>query len=183
MPGYDSIPNFPSPAGGVVASTAALVDITPVPAYSVPAGALTVGSTFRVTAMGRYTTGTTATNALIGVYLGGTGGVLLAGTAAATALTISLTNAPWRLEYTFKVRAVGTGATATTVWGQGFVLIGGSLTAFGSPQGIPSTANATVTVDSTVAKALSIGATLSQVVGAPTITCDEMLVENLTTIG
>jgi hypothetical protein len=47
---------------------------------------------------------------------------------------------------------------------------------------IPSTANAAVTVDTTTAKAISIGATLSQVTGAPTITCDHIIVENLTTL-
>jgi len=176
MPTYSALANFPPLTGSVVASTAALVDITPVPAFTIAANQLTAGSTWRVTAEGRYTCGTTATNCLIGLYYGGTGGTLLAGTLSTQALTVSQTNAPWRLEYTFTVRTLG--ATGS-LWGQGIVFLGSSVSAW-SALPIPSTANAAVTVDTTTSKTLNIGATLSQVTGAPTITCDHVLVENLT---
>jgi hypothetical protein len=176
---FEQVLNSPLIPGAVVASTAALVDITPIPIYSLPANSLMTGMVLRVKAFGRYTTGSTATNCLIGVYYGGTGGVLLAGTLSTQALTVSLTNAPWELDYTFVVRGIG---TSGSVWGKGWVDLGSSVSAV-SHLTIPSTANAAVTVDTTVAKAINIGATLSQVTGSPTITCDHMVVEHMTLPG
>jgi hypothetical protein len=177
MPGYDSLVNFPPIAGAVVANTAALVDITPAPIYSIPANTLTAGSTIRVTAYGRWTNGSTATNLTIGVYYGGTAGTLLAAIPA-TALTVSTTNAAWHLEYSFTVRSVG--ATGT-VFGHGWVDLNTSLTA-ATHLPIPSTANAAITVDTTTAKTINIAATLSQVTGSPTATCDHIIIENLSTL-
>lgn len=176
MPGVVQVPFTPQP-GAVVASTAALVDITPAGnSYSIPAGSLSGGSTYRLTAYGRATVGTTATNITLGVYYGGTGGTLLASTGA-VAMTVSTTNVPWRLEYIFTVRTLG---TSGTVFGNGFANLPGSgVAAWGAAIPIPNTANAAVTVDTTTAKAISIGATLSQITGAPTITCDHLYLENL----
>jgi len=176
VPGYDSLVNFPPIAGAVTATTTTITDITPVPVYTIPAGTLTVGSTYRVTAYGRYTTGTTATNLTLGVYYGGTS-LLLAGIAT-TAMTISQTNAPWHLEYLFTVRSIG---TAGTVYGHGWVDLGTSLTAT-THYPIPSVTNAAISVDTTVNKTINIAATLSQVTGPVTITCDHVLIENLSTL-
>jgi hypothetical protein len=177
VPGYESLVNFPPLAGAVVASTAALVDITAAPIYSIPANTLTSGSTIRVTAYGRWTNGATATNLTLGIYYGGTGGTLLAAIPA-TALTVSTTNAAWHLEYVFTVRSVG--ATGT-VFGHGWVDLNTSLSA-ATHLPIPSTANAAVTVDTTTSKTINIGATLSQVTGSPTVTCDHIIIENLSTL-
>lgn len=176
---FETVLNAPLIAGAVVASTAALVDITPVPAYSLPANTLVPGEVFHVKAFGRYTCGTTATNLLLGLYYGGTGGVLLAGTLSTQALTVSQTNVPWEIDYTFVVRALG---TSGSVWGKGWVDLATSVSAV-THLTIPSTANAAVTVDTTTAKAISVGATLSQVTGAPTVTCDHMILERLTQPG
>jgi hypothetical protein len=46
---------------------------------------------------------------------------------------------------------------------------------------MPNTANAAVTIDTTTAKVLSVGLTLSQVVGAPTATVDHVIIERLAT--
>lgn len=174
MPLYEAVVQYPLLAGGVVASAASLTDITPLPQPSIPVNTLTVGDVYKVTAFGRYTCGATATNCLIGFYLGST---LVAGTLSTQALTTSQTNAPWHLEYMFVVRATG---TSGSVWGHGWVDLGTSVSATGHVP-IPSTANAAVTIDTTAAQALGIKATLSQVTGSPTITCDHMVVENRTT--
>lgn len=170
---------FPIVKGAVVASTAALVDITPVPAYSVPAGIVTVGTTFRVTAYGRYTCGATATNLTLGLYWGGTAGQVLAATAA-TALTVSQTNAPWELEATFTIDGLGSG-TSGSIWTKGRVFLGTAPGTYATPLPIPNAAAAAVGVDTTIARQISIGATLSQITGSPTITCDRLIIENITT--
>lgn len=179
MPSYRQLGNFPLVGPGPNAATAALVDISPLPLFTFPAGSLVAGSAFKVTAFGRYTCGATATNLTLGVYFGGVGGVALA-TTGAQALTVSQTNAAWFLEYWGVVRLGGTGAASTAaIMGFGKGRLGSSPTVLGGDVPMPNAANAAVTVDATIAKALSIGATLSQITGAPTVTCDHALVELL----
>jgi len=130
-----------------------------------------------VTAFGRYTCGGTATNLLLGVYLGSTA-TLLAGTLSTQALTVSQTNAPWQLEYVFTYRSLG--ATGS-VYGHGWVDLGTSVSA-ASHLPVPATANAAITVDTTGAQNIIIGATLSQITGSPTVICDHVLVEAMSTL-
>lgn len=179
MPSFRQLANFPLVGPGAAAATAALVDISPLPAFTFPAGSLVAGTAFKVTAFGRYTCGTTATNLTLGVYWGGTGGLALA-TTGAQALTVSQTNAGWFLEYWGVIRLGGTGAASTaSIMGFGKAQIGSSPTALGAAVPMPNAANAAVTVDATIAKVLSIGATLSQITGAPTAVCDHLMVEQL----
>ncbi len=175
MAGYEGLVNFPgnnSYAAAAYTGTA-ITDVSPTPQYTFPGGSLKVGDTLRVTAFGRYTSSVTATNLTAGIYYGGVAGVAL-GASAATAITVSLTNAPWRLEYLFRVLTVGASGTA---FGQGRLNIASSLTSLGTDIAVPGTANAAVTIDTTTAKALTLGFTSSV---AQSYTVDGFFVEQLT---
>jgi len=177
MPGYDSLVNFPVYGPGTaLANSTTLTAISPVPDYTIPAGLLTVGSSFRVTAHGVFSNTSTPT-LLVGVYHGGTAGTALAATTAITTTT-TLTNAPWHLEYVFTVRSTG---TSGSIFGHGWFDLGTSVSAV-THVPLPMIANVAVTVDTTTSKALVIGAQWGTASASNTITCHHLLVENLSTL-
>lgn len=149
------------PGGGSVVHTAdgaslntsvALTDINPTPHVVIPANALYVGNIWKVTAWGRV--GTTGTpTLLLGVYWGGVAGTAVCTTGAITT-TSGVTTVPWRLECYIICRSVG---SSGTIIGQGWVH-GISGTVGVSVVPMPASAPATVTVDTTAAKAVTIGA-------------------------
>jgi hypothetical protein len=177
MPGYDSLVNFPVYGPGTaLANSTTLTAISPVPDYTIPAGLLTVGSSFRITAHGVFSTTTTPT-LLFGVYYGGVGGTAIVVSSAITTAS-SVTNMPWHLEHVFTVRATG---TSGSVFGHGWLDIGTTVAAV-THLPLPQTANAAVTVDTTTAKSLVIGAQWSAASASNTITCHHLLVENMSTL-
>jgi hypothetical protein len=135
------------------------------------------GMAIRFTANGIFTCGSTATNATFALMWGGTGGTVLA-TTGAIAMLVSSTTLAWELQALLTCRSIG---TSGTVWTQGFVKgIVASVpqstsrmdsSVFGTP------AVATVNTTGAVSTALVLNGTLSQVTGAPTITCQQFLVE------
>jgi len=151
---WESVINAPVPGSGTAYNTSTtLTDVTPAPQLTIPANFLQVGSVVKVTAWGTFANASTTPTLLLGVYYGGVAGTSLGNTGAVTT-TSSASTLPWRLEFTFRVASVG---SSGTIFGQGFVDLGTSLTAV-TRIPIPNVALAAVTIDTTTAKALTIGA-------------------------
>lgn len=138
--------------GTALASSTSLTDITAAPQCTIPANFLTVGSTLEVEAWGKFSNTSTPT-LLLGVYWGAIAGTKLAATGATTTTT-GATNWPWRIRYVGVVQSIG--ATGT-ILGAGTVLLGTSLTAYSSIP-IDASAIAAVTIDTTAAKQVTVGA-------------------------
>jgi hypothetical protein len=157
-------------AGTALANSTTLTDISPAPQILVPANMLDVGQVIRLTAFGVFSTTATPT-LLTGFYWGGVAGTALGATGAIT--TGTATNWLWRTEYEGRVRTTGTGGT---IMGSGQMFLGTSLTAM-SVSALPGTALAAVTIDTTTAKALTVGAQWSAASASNTITCHHFSVE------
>jgi hypothetical protein len=129
-------------------------NISPTPEIILPANTLEPGSELWLEADGEYTTTATVTFGF-GFLYGATGPVTLAvGTALASGA--AATSWPWHAEWKGRVRTVG--ATGT-IQGSGWWILGTSLAVFSAPQAMPVTlALRTVTIDTTLAKELRVGA-------------------------
>ena len=179
---WSSLLNSPNPAAGpALASSATLSDISPgsaAPAQAgqnaivLPANFLYVGQVLRLTAYGVFSNTGTPT-LLLGFYYGTTSTALAA--TGATTTTTGATNWPWRAEMTATVRATGTSGSVIT---QGFVDLATSLTAV-TRIPIPATALATVTINTTTANEVLVGAQWGTSSSSNTITCHQFLVEAL----
>lgn len=115
---------------------------------------LAVGTEIEIEADGNLSTTGTPT-LLLGFYYGGIAAALPL--AASTAITTGSGAASWpfRMRYRGVIRAVG---TTGSINGQGELLLGTALTTF-SLRPIPETAAArTVTIDTTTAKSITLGA-------------------------
>lgn len=134
-----------------------------------PGGTLQPGSIIDVQAWGTFSNTATPT-LILGVYYGAVAGVALVASTAVTTTTAA-TNWSWYLKYVGRVTAVG---TAGTIMGAGEVHFPTSLTAF-TARRLPETAQAAVTIDTTVQKAITIGAQWGTSNAANTLTCNGML--------
>lgn len=159
-------------AGAALANSAVAGDISPLPQLVLPANFLTDTSVLRVTASGLFSTTATPT-LILGVYYGGVAGTKLAATGATTTASGAV-NLPWRLEATTTVRTIGSTGTVMTT---GYVLLGTSLTAF-SVIPIDAAAQATVTINTTAANTLTVGATWGTASASNTITLNQLLIES-----
>jgi hypothetical protein len=172
---WEALLNSPQPtaAGAAYSTSTTLTDVSPAPQYVLPANFLQAGSALRFTAFGVLSTTVTPT-ILLGIYYGGVAGVALAASAAITTGS-GVTNVPWRLELVTTVRT--TGATGTAM-SQGIVNLGTSVSAINTAP-IPATALATVTIDTTAAKALTVGAQWGTSSASNTLTCHGFYVESM----
>lgn len=176
--GYESILG-PGGAGVVatadaaaVASSASLLDASPAPQIVIPANSLFVGAKLRVVAIGKFSNTATPT-LLSGLYWGGVAGTKLASTGAITTVTAAA-NWPYQLEAEIVCRAIGTSGSLLT-WGR--VRMPASLTQFQAEYPIDSAAIAAVTVDTTAAKALTLGVQWGTSSPSNTFTCNEFVIE------
>lgn len=165
------IPPLNLNAGTALANNAALTDVSPTPAIVLPANQLDVGMVLRMTAFGVFSNTATPT-LLLGFYYGGVAGVALGATGAITTTTAA-SNWLWRIEYEGRVRSVG---ASGTIMGAGMSLLGTALTT-DQTNTIPGTALATVTVDTTTAKSLTVGAQWGTASASNTLTCHHFSVE------
>jgi hypothetical protein len=160
-------------SGTPLASSVTLTDISPAPQITLPGYTLLEpGYELEMWASGSFSTTGTPT-LLLGFYYGGVAGVALA---ASSAIATGTTAAAWpfMMHYRGVVRSVG---SAGQILGQGWLHLGTSLAVF-SPRAIPETAAArTVTIDSTVAKTITIGAQWGTSSASNTITCDDLSVK------
>jgi hypothetical protein len=157
----------PSPsAGAAYASSTTLTDVSPLPAITAGANFLGYdGATFHLIAYGTFSNTATPT-LLLGFYYGGVAGTALGATSAITTTT-GATNWPWRMEMTCTVRTTG---STGTIMRQGWIDLATSLTAV-THRPIPEVALATVTVDTTTAKILTVGAQWGTSNASNTLTC------------
>lgn len=177
MPGMFWSTRLNSPGqgpGAALATSAALTDVSPAPQFTLPAGFLQPGSLLRLTAWGVFSNTSTPT-LLLGAYYGGVAGVALCATGATTTTTAA-SNWLWKLEAT--IECITMGATGT-VRAAGHVDLGTSLTA-STRIWLPSTGGQnTVTVDTTTAKAITVGAQWGTSSASNTTTCEQFIVESL----
>lgn len=156
------------PAAVAYASSSSLTDVSPGAAsngaFVIPANSLTIGSTITVEALAKFSNTGTPT-LLLGVYYGGIAGTKLAATGATTTTTAA-TNWPVRLKYVGTVQSLG---TSGTIVGGGYVMLATSLTAF-SLIPIDAAATAAVTIDTTAAKAVTLGAQWGTLSASNTLT-------------
>lgn len=106
---------------------------------------------------------------ILGVYYGLVAGTALAVSTAKTTTT-AMTNWQWRLHYEGRIQSHG---TAGSIIGLGWWRLPTSLTAW-TEFNLPETAPAAVTIDTTLNKSISIGATWSASSASNTITCHGM---------
>jgi len=166
------LPPFHPADGAAYATSVTLTDVSPLPNIVIPANFLEVGMELEIEAAGQFSNTATPT-LLMGVYYGGVAGAALAATSAITTTT-GATAWPWQLRYRGVVRAIG---SAGSINGQGRFYLGTALTAF-TTRPIPETLAArTVTIDTTVAKAITIGAQWGTSSASNTLTTNDISVK------
>jgi hypothetical protein len=164
------VPPFNTADGTAVANSTTLTDASAAPQITLPAGQLEIGTEIEVEAFGTFSTTATPT-LLLGFYYGGVAGVALAASAAIT--TGTATNWPVIMSYRGVVRAVG---AAGSINGQGVLYLGTALNAF-NVRPIPETfAARTVAIDTTAAKAITVGAQWGAASASNTFTLNDISV-------
>ncbi len=158
-------PPFYQAAGTAYNTSTTITDVNPVPNKVIPANYLEPGHMIECHAYGTFSNTSTPT-LLLGFYYGAVAGTALAATSAITTTT-GATNWQWVLHYEGEVRSVG---SAGTIIGHGYLDLATSLTAF-THRPIPETALATVSIDTTTAKAITVGATWGTNSASNTLTC------------
>jgi hypothetical protein len=152
--------------GAAYANATALTDVGPTPQVLLPAGILEAGSRLEFLAFGRFSnTGTPTLN--LGIYSGtiaqAIGSAVALVTSGAVTTITAATNRTWRLQGHLHVRSVGASGTILGVGELANVSSGGR-------DMMPATAPATATVDTTVARYLTVGATWGTANASNTLT-------------
>lgn len=160
------IPPFHIADGAAYANSTTLTDVAPTPAVQLGANLLEIGTRLEWYAVGRYSNTSTPTLTL-GIYSGTIGqaigsGVALCTTSALTTVS-GVTNRTWCLRGQGTVRAVG---SSGTILGMAEV----SNITTGATDMAPATAPATATIDTTVARYITIGATWGTANASNTLT-------------
>lgn len=158
--------------GAAYASSVTLTDVSPAPAIKLPANLLEPGTEIEMYAEGQFSNTATPT-LLLGFYYGGVAGTALAASSAITTAT-GVTAVPWQIRYRGTVRAIG---TAGSIQGQGMLYLGTSLTAV-TVRPIPETlALRTVAIDTSIEKAITVGAQWGTSSASNTLTCTNITVQ------
>lgn len=169
------IPPMHTTDGAAYNTSITLTDVSPAPQIQFPAMLLEPGSEVELSAAGSFSNTGTPT-LLLGFYYGGVAGVALAATSAITTTT-GAASWPWMMHYRGVVRTVG---TTGSIQGQGWVMLGTSLTAF-TLRAIPETLAArTVTIDTTIVKTITVGAQWGTSNASNTLTCNDISVKLVT---
>lgn len=169
---WEAVLNVPGEgAGAALLSSTTLTDISPSPQLTLPAGYMYIGQRLRLIAYGIFSTTGTPT-LLLGGYYGGVAGTALATTGAVTTGS-GAASWPWRLQLEIYVRSLG---SSGTVWCNGLVTLGTSLTAT-SLLWIPNSQTQPITVNTTTANALTVGAQWGTSSASNTVTCEDAYIE------
>lgn len=169
------LPPLHTTNGTALGNSVVLTDVSPLPNIVLPANLLEAGSEIEIRAHGEFSTTGTPT-LLMGVYFGGVAGVALGATAAITTAS-GAASFPWVLDYRGVVRSIG---SAGSINGMGRFYLGTSLVV-GSTNMLPATAAArTVAVDTTSAKAITIGAQWGTASASNTLTVNDISVKLVT---
>ena len=132
------------------------------------------GQRFRLDAYGIYSSTATPT-LLLGAYYGGVAGTALAATAA-NAVASGAASYPWQLH--LNIRVVNPPGSSGTVWCSGWAKVGSSLTAM-TEYALPSSQTMPITINTTTANALTVGAQWGASSALNTITCEDAYIEAL----
>lgn len=158
-------------SGSAYASSTTLTDVSATPNVTIPANFLQPGMMLKIKAFGTFSNTSTPT-LLLGFYYGAVAGTALAATSAITTTT-GATNWPFYIEYEGRIRTIG---SSGTIMGGGWVDLATSLTAV-THRPIPETALATVSIDTTASKAITLGAQWGTNSASNTLTCVNITVE------
>lgn len=150
---------FPSARGTAANTFTTAKDVSPTALPYLDANMLKLGSKVELEAFGEFSTTGTPTLQLMFLYGVAAGAVASGGvTLAASGVITTVTTAasfPWHMKWVGTVTAVG---TSGSIYGQGILDLGTSLIAFAASS-LPVTAAArAVTIDTTTAKTLGVGA-------------------------
>lgn len=162
------IPPFGVADGSAVTASGAITELSPLPQIQIPANVLGEfpGARLEVQAAGFYTTTATQGTITLGLYSGTIGQAITAAVSmtptAAITWVASQTNRAWRMEANLSIRTIGTSGT-----GMGFAEFS-NISSGGTDLGFTA-AGSTFTIDTTVARYIALGATLS--VASQSITC------------
>ena len=159
--------------GAAYVSSSTITDVSPgglANPIELPGSTLMVGSRITIDAFGTFSNTATPT-LVLGFYFGGVAGIALAATTAVTTTT-GATGWTWRMKYQGTVQATG---TSGKILGSGRVWFPTSLTA-STERIVPETTPAQVTIDTTVQKAITVGATWGTLSASNTLTCMDCLV-------
>jgi hypothetical protein len=115
---------------------------------------LKVGTEIELDAWGTYQVNATTPTLLLGFYLGGVAGVALGATSAVTVTNSATVNWKWRLHLDCVIQATGTSGKISC---DGYSELSTSLTAV-TRRNMPEVAWAQTTIDTTVQKAITVGA-------------------------
>jgi hypothetical protein len=169
------VPPFHTADGAAYASSVTLTDVSPTPPITLPGySLLEPGYEVEIEASGSFSNTGTPT-LLLGIYYGGVAGLALAKSSAVT--TATGTSLPWEMRYRGVVRAVG---AAGQINGRGRLYLGTALTLF-TVRPIPETlAERTVTIDTTIAKIITVGAQWGTSSASNTLTVNDISVKLVT---
>lgn len=162
------VPPFPITDGAAYATSTTLTDVAPTPQIVIPSPTLEASVRVEFSAFGRYSTTTGTNNITLGIYSGTVGQAIASAVAVVTTSAItgvaSSTNRTWRLEGNGSVRTIGTSGTILCV------LEVSNITSNGTDMA-PATAPAAATIDTTVSRYFTLGATWSVSNAANSLTC------------
>jgi hypothetical protein len=171
---WEALLNAPAVgAGTALATSITLTDISPAPQLVVPAGYLYPGQRLRVEAYGIYSAVSTPT-LLLGAYWGGVAAVT---PLAATAANAAANATAWPWQFRLNIRVITVGASGT-IWCAGWAKVASTI-ALLTEYALPSTQTMPITINSTTANALTIGAQWGTSSASNTITCEDCLIEAL----
>lgn len=146
-------------AGGSLASFTTLADVFPLATHGqlvIAANLLGIGTELELEAAGNISSTGTPTFTF-GFYLGGVAGVALAASSAKTTASGAASH-PWKMRYRGVVRAIG---SSGQIVGSGELYFPSSLTAWTTSPIPEVAASRTVTIDTTTAKAVTVGSACS----------------------
>lgn len=142
-------------------------DVSPSPPLLIPAQAMNAGLDIFLEAYGNFSTTVTPTLSL-GFWWASAATVIAQSSAITTASGAAAF--PWHMEWRGRLRLTG---TAGSIMGQGNLSLGTALTTFANEVPIPITAALrTVTVDTTAARAVGVGAAYGTSSASNTVTTD-----------
>lgn len=149
-------------------------------AFNFPAGFFSQGDHIRVLANGIWTNGSTATTTTMTLFMGaslGSSDTLLTLVSAVTMLASN--TVPWSLIANIGIRTVGAAGTAK-VWCQGHFMYGTSTSAT-TLVALPLTGAAQIgtNLSTQLAQEIGISALVSQTVGAPSVTVEHFMLEQM----
>lgn len=160
--------------GTALATFTTFADMTPTPSLLIAQQTMEQGLEIELEAWGEYSSTTGPPTWQIGFWINTVATVLAE--CAATAGGTSVTSVPWMARYRGRLR-VATPSASGSFNGQGYVMLGTSLTAM-SLLPAPATAAArTVTVDVSAARAVGVGAACGTSSASNTIKCNGMSVQ------